>query len=84
MNKLPRLEHTNNDKLYTYTVYRIPNSLHEYVLKRHLLLAGPIFDHSFDFRFNDFEAIHKQILDQGFVPFLPGKEDAPNIVITYM
>lgn len=84
MNKLPRLEHTDNGKLYTYTVYRISSSIFEYVLKRHVLKTEPVFDHNFDYRFNDFETFHNEIISQGFVPFMPTKDDAPNIVMTYL
>lgn len=86
MSKLPRLDHTDNKKLYTYTVYRLGSSIFQYVLKRHIIdVYKPVFDHNFDYRFNDFEAFHKEITDQGFVPFFPDKVDLKNnIVMTYL
>lgn len=79
--KLPHLDHTDNRILYTYTVYRISSRIFEYVLKRHKLVDNKAI---FDYRFNDFETFHKEITEQGFIPFVPHQTDAPNFVMTYL
>lgn len=84
MKKLPILDHTNNERLCTYTVYKISDSNFEYVLKRHIIINEPFFDHAFEYKFNDLNTFHKEITNQGFVPFLPGPDDAPSIVMTYL